>query len=96
MMPNLIGKGTDVHVCPASLVAQIAACELPRRPVGITSPAIQHVDALVQLTELNSSEDGALPVRAGDTKVQVTPPSLVIMTAGLLRILFPVPTCTGA
>jgi hypothetical protein len=93
MMPSLIGKGTDVHVCPASLVAQIAACELPRRPVGITSPAIQHVDALVQLTELYSSMDGALPEGAGVTNVQVIPPSFVIMIPLLsLGTLFPTST----
>jgi hypothetical protein len=84
MMPSVIGKGTDTHVCPASLVAQIAACELPRRPVGITSPAIQHVDALVQLTELYSSIDDALPVEAGVTNVQVIPPSFVTMISLLL------------
>jgi hypothetical protein len=95
MMPNLIGKGTDVHVCPASLVAQIAACELPRRPVGITSPAIQHVDALVQFTESYSSIDDALPAEAGVTNVQVIPPSLVIMISFLLLGTL-LPTSTGA
>jgi hypothetical protein len=95
MTPSVIGKETDIHVCPASLVAQIAACELPRRPVGITSPAIQHVDALVQLTELYSSIDDALPTGAGVTNVQVIPPSFVIMISFLLlrRLL---PTATGA
>jgi hypothetical protein len=95
MMPSLIGKGTDTHVCPASLVAQIAACELPSWPVGITSPAIQQLDALVQLTELYSSIDDALPVGAGVANVQVIPPSLVIMISFLLLGTL-LPTATGA
>ena len=94
-MPNLIGNETDVHVCPESLVAQIAACELLRRPVGNTSPAIQHVDAFVQLTESYSSIDDAPPAGAGVTKVQVVPPSLVSMTS-LVLLGIVLPTTTGA
>jgi len=89
---NLIGNETDVHVCPESLVAQIAACELLRWPVGNTSPATQHVDAFVQLTESYSSIDDAL-LQAPGHEVQVVPPSLVSMTSlVLLGIVLPTTT----
>jgi hypothetical protein len=83
MTPRLIESGTDVHLWPASLVAQIAAWELPRGPVANTSPATQHVDALVQLTELYSFIFGARAVWAGLSNVHVLPPSLVIMISSV-------------
>jgi hypothetical protein len=83
MTPRLTEREIDVHFWPPSLVTQIAARELPRSPVVNISPATQHVDALVQLTELYSLLFGARAVTAGLANVHVFPSSFVIMISSV-------------
>jgi hypothetical protein len=88
MNPKPLGSGTAVHVAPELLVAHIAACEVTAR-LSHSSPAVQHVDAVAQFTELNRTRDVPFPAATGFANVHVAPPSFVVMTSGTLALMVP-------